>query len=58
MSAPATPRYTFSASIILLVASLLCFIAAFCVTQDWLTLLDWQAWIAAGLALHVTAELA
>ena len=49
---------TFNASVIFLIASLLAFIAAFCVAESWLTKGTWQEWVAAGLALHVLAELA
>lgn len=53
-----SPRYTINASFILLLASLLAFIAAFCVAEAWLTKGTWQEWVAAGLALHVLAEIA
>lgn len=52
-------RYTLNASLLLLLASLACFALALLVAEsivkDFGT---WQEWIAAGLALHVVAELA
>jgi len=58
MSTTERPRYAISPSFLLLICSLLAFIAAFCVAQSWLTKGTWQEWVAAGLALHVLAELA
>jgi hypothetical protein len=57
MSAP-EHRYTISPTFLLLLASLLAFIAAFTVAEGWLTKGTWQEWVAAGLALHVLGELA
>lgn len=58
MSATEPRRYTINASMLILLASLVCFAAALCVAESWLTKGTWQEWIAAGLALHVIAEIA
>jgi hypothetical protein len=56
MNAPDRGRY-YSPSFVLLLLSLLAFIAALCVAEGWLTAGTWQEWIAGGLALHVAAEI-
>lgn len=43
---------------ILVLLAFLCFVAAECVAQTWLTKGTWQEWTAAGLGLYVLAELA
>jgi hypothetical protein len=50
-------RY-YSPSYILRLIALLCFIAAFCVAQAWLTKGTFPEWLSAGLAVYVLAELA
>lgn len=59
MSTTEPRRYTVNASMLILLASLLCFIAALLVAEAVLKDFGtWQEWIAAGCALHVIAELA
>lgn len=42
---------------ILVLLALLCFIAAECVAQAWLTRGTWQEWTAGGLGLYMLAQL-
>ncbi len=56
--APERVHYNFNPSFILLVASLLAFIAAFCEAEGWLTKGLFQEWLSAGLALYVLAQIA
>ena len=51
------PAYSFSYSLLLLLCALACFVAAFCFTQDWLTLGTWQAWISGGLIFSTLAKI-
>jgi hypothetical protein len=43
---------------LLVLLAFLCFVAAECVAQTWLTKGTWQEWTAGGLAFYVLAELA
>lgn len=59
MSAPERTRYVGPNVIRLLVLlAFLCFVAAECVAQGWLTKGTWQEWVAGGLGLYVLAEFA
>jgi hypothetical protein len=58
MSAPEHRRLVGPNVIRLLVLlAFLCFVAAECVAQSWLTKGTYPEWIAAGLGLYVLAEL-
>lgn len=43
---------------LLVLLALLCFVAAECVAQAWLTKGTWQEWTAGGLGLYMLAQLA
>lgn len=49
-------RY-YSVNFVLRLLALLAFIAALCFAEGWLTVGNWQEWIAGGLSLYVAAEL-
>ena len=52
------PRYTFNLSLLLLLCSLAAFVAALLVAEAVLNNFGtWQEWVAAGLGLHVLAEI-
>ena len=57
MSTPRTFVINPNVSRILVLLALLCFIAAECVAQTWLTKGNWQEWAAGGLGLYMLAQL-
>lgn len=54
---PRTFTYQFSFSLLFVLIALLCFIAAECVAQTWLTKGTWQEWIAGGLISATLAKI-
>ena len=52
-------RYIVGPNVIrlLVLLAFICFVAAECVSQGWLTKGTWQEWVAGGLSLFVLAEL-
>ena len=58
MSEPQPRRYVGPNVIrVLILLAFLCFVAAECVAQTWLTKGTYPEWIAGGLGLYVLAEL-
>lgn len=55
---PATRTYNLSVNWLLRLVALLCFIAALCVSETWLTKGTWQEWISGGLIAYTLSTLA
>lgn len=49
--------YTFSFSLLFLLLALACFVAALCFAEAWLTVGNWQEWIAGGLIASTLAKI-